>query len=282
MSQAGEHEGEYQTENALCEAFAADARSHGWVVYPEQGGWDILLVRRGVQVGVQAKLVANTKVLVQALPDNRITASNYRERVQRALHAKGPHYRAVLLGSYPGRTPHSKKVAATEFNVLARHLRIVVLTPPHGLHGWRGWVRCGWEYNQCVGWRLDRFDALFYRWFPRNLEYVPPFVPDHAAGIPCPRVVGPWQIAAVKMELRYEKKGYVTLLDAREVAETEGGSWNPSTMLHRFFDCSGEDAPEGGRLQKWVMKPWEHYGTDSDGPASKRWPSVLKALNKGE
>lgn len=67
----------YASEAALCAALAGPARAAGWVVHAEVAYWDLVLVRAGVQVGVQAKLTASWRVLYQAArraeasPDHR-------------------------------------------------------------------------------------------------------------------------------------------------------------------------------------------------------------------
>jgi hypothetical protein len=68
----------YATEAALCTAFTEAARRSGFVVYPEVLGWDLVLVGvGGVQIGVQAKMLASWRVLWQATgpgviyPDHR-------------------------------------------------------------------------------------------------------------------------------------------------------------------------------------------------------------------
>lgn len=75
--------GDYKTEAELCLAFAAVATAAGWTVYNETAGWDQLLVHSsGEQIGVQAKLRPNLKVLYQAL----------------RLRGTGPDWRCVLVG----------------------------------------------------------------------------------------------------------------------------------------------------------------------------------------
>ena len=64
-----------------------------WTVYPETGGFDLLLVQdaTGDQLAVEAKLTFNLKVLEQVLP-GRFDAT-WRHP------AKGPDFRAVLVPS---------------------------------------------------------------------------------------------------------------------------------------------------------------------------------------
>lgn len=78
----------FDTEAALCAAFIAWAARYGWVAYQEWADWDVLLVSSGgVQLGIEAKLTLNMKVLLQTLPERW------------AWRDTGPDYRAVLVGS---------------------------------------------------------------------------------------------------------------------------------------------------------------------------------------
>ncbi len=76
-------------ESDLCAAFTqAVARDLDWTAFNETAGFDILLVRKdGIQIGIEAKLKLNAKVVTQALP--RWLGVEYG--------AIGPHYRAVLV-----------------------------------------------------------------------------------------------------------------------------------------------------------------------------------------
>lgn len=115
----------FATEEAMCVRFTERARATGWEVYPECCGWDLLLVwtgdapeitngpaashdplkhsgkfselhqkltknfvgtlEPGMQVGIQAKLMPNVKVLAQCI--------DHYARVS----APGPDFRAVLV-----------------------------------------------------------------------------------------------------------------------------------------------------------------------------------------
>ena len=93
----------YATEADLCAAFIAwvtecsgktiySRRCPVWTAYAETAGWDILLVSEdGTQIGIQAKLKFNMKVLDQSIPDSWF-----------AWHDRGPDYRAVLIPEQDG------------------------------------------------------------------------------------------------------------------------------------------------------------------------------------
>jgi hypothetical protein len=69
------------------ERLAANDRDKKWTVYPETAGWDLLLVHRDAyQLGIEAKLSLNAKVIAQALAGS----NNYWCK-------DGPDYRAVLV-----------------------------------------------------------------------------------------------------------------------------------------------------------------------------------------
>ena len=66
----------FATEAALCQAFVEWAAPQGWIAYAETAGWDLLLVApSGHQMGVQAKLSLNAKVIAQAAASNLIPAT---------------------------------------------------------------------------------------------------------------------------------------------------------------------------------------------------------------
>ncbi|MFA6168718.1 MAG: hypothetical protein WC700_18995, partial [Gemmatimonadaceae bacterium] len=239
------------TEADLCTAFMDVMRAADWTCYPEQGGWDVLCVRRRVQIGVQAKLVANQHVLMQALPDLPVTI--FRGRKKEA----GPTYRAVLVGQYTGRTPQLQHQTRSAFGTLARHLRLLVFDCRRGdrvqmaddqmLATWHSHPggRSG-DYTTGIVWN-------HYRWRTGNV-WTPPFVPTHAAGVPSPQTVSPWVIAALDLERLCVRRGWVTRADA--VACARG--WNPGTMLNRYFRCTID---KDGSQRKWVLAalPSIHY-----------------------
>ena len=92
----------YATEAELCTAFINWIKSENgktlgrdtapiWTPYAETAGWDILLVADdGTQIGIEAKLKFNMKVLAQSLPDCWDTYADY----------PGPDYRAVLVPKF--------------------------------------------------------------------------------------------------------------------------------------------------------------------------------------
>lgn len=182
----------YETEAALCADFIAWVRRENglvrygetlpvWTVYAETAGWDILLVAEdGTQIGVEAKLSFNMKVLQQCLPD---TWSDW--------HDRGPDYRAVLVPSWDSD-------AARVCNALG-----LALIGSGG--GWQNDFRPGLLQNEAGG--------GWHYWSPGQREKLPEFVPDVAAGMPSPLRLTQWKIAALRIVATLELRGYVTRKD---------------------------------------------------------------------
>jgi len=246
---------QFGREADLCQAFIEFAGRHGWTAYPEQGGWDILLVRADVQVGVQAKLVADLHVLEQVLPEQ----ANYR------VTEVGPTYRAILVGRFAGRTLKAVNRTTNAFYKVCEHLGVIVLQPPVVTSG--TWLRAGYHSNRCVVRKgKRRVHTSIYRWKPGESVWVPPFVPDLPAGVPCPQTVSAWNVAAVRLEMMVSEQGAVYLDDARAVTAEVSGRWNPATLLNRFFKCDRRGRRRGRQLP-WVVRvsPSKAYPKVADG-----------------
>jgi len=177
----------FATEAALCAAFIADATRDGkWTAYAETGGFDILLVRPkdGLQIGIQAKLVLNARVLEQSLPDWYSHGTT------------GPDCRAVLVPDGCGgglstvcdylgltviqqRAPSSRSPHATRF-------RPELPARPND-----------WDY-----WAMKRW----HQWCPNNRIKLPEYVPDVAAGAAAPLQLTDWKIKAIKLAVLLEHR----------------------------------------------------------------------------
>lgn len=188
---------QYATEAALCADFIAwvkriEGRYDGgekalaWTVYAETAGWDILLVGQdGTQVGIEAKLKFNMKVLQQCLPDS-----------WSAWHDRGPDYRAVLVPDWD--SGHANICNALGLGLLGRNgggWGPVDFRP--GLLDNDG--RGGWHY-----------------WSPARRCELPEFVPDVIAGDSAPLRLTKWKIAALRIAATLEVRGHVTRQDFRE------------------------------------------------------------------
>lgn len=196
----------FKTEADLCDAFISCVPAT-WTVYPETCNFDIVLVHNetGAQIGVEAKLTLNAKVLVQVTEN--------RERLSR-----GPDFRAVLVG----------KVVA-ENAILARRLGLKILTvvPRHNPKGYshvspRGYPDGKWVVNRGGAWLPDMTEYKMHRglsWWsgddwedeaPAERLKLPDYVPQVKAGVPAPVKLTDWMIQAIRMCVLVEKIGTVT------------------------------------------------------------------------
>ncbi len=170
-------------ESILCDAFAAAARGDGWTVYPEVGAWDLVLVQDGIQVGVQAKLRGNVTVLRQAMRGRS--------------HRTGPRFRAVLVPK-----------ATRDFRELAAILGLGVYQEIN--------IR---DVRRRVGYYVDKrrpIETPSRPWEHSEALWLPPVATDRPAGVPCPSGLTRWRVAAIKLCLVLEARGYVTRDDFRK------------------------------------------------------------------
>lgn len=179
----------------MCAEFQRIMKDRGWRVFPETSGFDILLVatggarwhstwdqvmNEGLQVGVEAKLRPNIKVLYQSLP-------------MRQGQRSGPDFHMVLTPTH-----------SSEFVMVAARLGILVasITPE---------MRFRRE-------RDLRMPPLFP--FARCLYEEPCWVPgvevEMSAGAASPRTLSPWKLKAVRFCIEAEKRDFVTASDFAE------------------------------------------------------------------
>lgn len=155
-----------------------------WTIYPETAGWDLLLVHRdGYQVGIEAKLILNAKVIEQALSN--------------ADHSfwgmEGPDYRAVLV-------PEGK--IQNHLSKICTHIGIGVIKMS------RRWFQPHMALPD---------EASNYRpwpnWCPSRRCTLPDYVPDVEGGHSAPLRLTIWKIKAIKLCILLERRGYVTRAD---------------------------------------------------------------------
>ncbi len=202
----------YATEAALCAAFIDWAKAQGgtvrrgirapiWTPYAETEGWDILLVAEdGTQIGVQAKLAFNMKVLAQTVPG-----------CWDHWHDRGPDYRAVLV---PERNADHMAICAS--------LGLMMFTPPQGR--WESGFAPGLDMEHSVGWHY---------WSPRKRCPLPEFVPDVVAGASAPVQLTKWKIAALRVIATLELQGFVTRDDFKRLAVDPRAWTGPAGWLLR-------------------------------------------------
>ena len=201
-------------ETELCDGFAARARESGWLVYPETGGWDLLLVAQtaartepGTQVGVQAKLRANVEVIAQAM--DAAPLHDFDERpIPNSLGAfvpKGPDFRTVLVPKWSG-----------EFRALCRALRLHVYT--HGSE---------FRHVETVHVPPEGLRRTVNRYA------LPPIVPSWSGGAPSPKTLSGWRIGALRICATLRARGFVSPADFKahgiDSSRWVAGGWVTST-----------------------------------------------------
>jgi hypothetical protein len=210
----------------------------GFKIYPECGGWDLVLVRGQIQIGIQAKLRFNAHVLAQALCDSD----------------HGPHYRAIAC-------PISRS-SRSDAVTIADRCRLLVLDMSRDPKHWLlvpPWLRFRPAWRPAVRWRP-------FRW-PGKRLWLPPEVPDLPAGVPSPEVVGPWQLLVCEAEALARHRGWLAKADLYPIMKAVGAQCRAETVLGHFYECTGERLGPKTRACKWVLHPRWH-------PASKRYPTA--------
>jgi hypothetical protein len=172
---------QYETEAQLCATFMHWAKNQGWTSYAETEGWDILLVAPdGTQIGVQAKMKFNMKVIIQAIP-NRWDAWK----------KHGPDFRSLLLPMHDG-----------DADNVCGALGLVAFYPSYP--------------KECFSPSLDASnERLWHFWNPEQRHPLPEFVPDVAAGVSSPVQLTKWKIGALRITAVLNLRGYVTREDFR-------------------------------------------------------------------
>jgi hypothetical protein len=180
----------FLTEADLCAAFIA-AVEKPWVCYGETAGWDILVVNSvdDRQIGIQAKLKLNAKVMAQAVEGP-------------SWHGvAGPDYRAVLV-------PADQQ---NDLTVLAPFCGITIIG-----------IRTPGTYNYGLPFSPDLpvgvsyapgHDDNWYEQLPGKRHHVPEYVPDVIAGASSPIQLTKWKIAALQLAVLLENTGYLTRAD---------------------------------------------------------------------
>lgn len=184
----------FTSEAELCADFISHIReryrnnsySGSWVCYPETAGWDILLVRKedGVQIGIEAKLSLNEKVVSQAL-DGLSAWEQGRT---------GPDFRAILV-------PKTRENSVFPFFCDLLGVKIIPwvekanLSLPGRFAKWQGSGHDHW-------WG----DATWTPWLPDHRHKLPDYVPDVAAGTAAPIQLSHWKITAIKIQCILEER----------------------------------------------------------------------------
>lgn len=182
----------FETEADLCKVFCDSVSAGGdWNVYAETAGFDILLAHKTFdwQIGIEAKLALNAKVLTQILPSRW---SN---------NLVGPDFRAVLV-------PEGK---ATGLAPVCDYLGITVIQCRHETHIDQRATRYGViPYRPVLPDPKFQYDISrdygWFEWSPWQRCALPEYIPDVAAGLPSPRQLSEWKIKAIKLAILMESR----------------------------------------------------------------------------
>lgn len=206
----------FSSEAEMCDAFLK-AIKQPWVAYAETQGWDILLVHAtdGRQIGIQAKLKLNAKVLTQAAETHGWWALR-----------RGPDYRAVLIPEYVNR----------DLEDLAAFCSLTVIKVRHspGRHGT--------AFFPSLEFIED--DQYYHQLMPSERLALPEFIPDVRAGMPSPRQLTTWKIGVLKLSILLAETGYLTRADFRR----------HKIDIRRFIGPGGSLRPGGGAFvatERW-------------------------------
>lgn len=161
---------------------------HRWTAYQEACGWDIVMVNGlGIQLGIEAKMSLNAKVIDQALQ----ASMNCYDR-------NGPDFRAVLVPS--GKVQH--------------HLGRICTAIGLGLITVRTDEDRGRPWYQLPG-DNPEYSQRWVHWYPEEQLKLPEYIPDVEAGKKSPVSLTQWKIRAIKLHIVLERRGYVTRADMR-------------------------------------------------------------------
>lgn len=195
-----------------------------WTAYHETAGWDLLLVgETGVQVGIEAKMSLNAKVLVQALPGKWSSP-------------EGPDYRAVLV-------PMTQ--VQNHLDEIAGHLGITVIRMGGGSSG----GRIMWGTNpSSLPEENDKTRTLYsfrdwHSWFPERRCKLPDYVPDVMGGKAAPVALTEWKIKAIKLSVLLDRRGIVTRADMKALAIS------PSRWTDAYNGFLRADRERGGYVR---------------------------------
>jgi hypothetical protein len=220
----------FSSEEALCDSFL-ETVPDTWEVYPETGGYDIVLVHKesGFQIAIEAKLRLNPKVLRQILPTSHMSADI------------GPDLRAVLVGE-----------ASEDMEFLARHTGVTVLrmhkSDPKAYSRLAGGnIGGGWQSfpKLPVAKGGGRYVSVTEasEWFdlsPMNRIALPEYVPQVKAGRPSPIVLSDWKISSMKMIYWLDLHGSVTRRHFRNL------------RLNATFWMDHKHLKQGSNRGEWV------------------------------
>lgn len=202
-----------RTEAEICDIFRTAAEGDGWVVYPEIGQWDLLLVWSGdhpqwrgtpkidpgTQIGIEAKLRANVDALAQCIERPKTTGPDYRAVLAPRV---GASFRTVAKAlsvatySIAGNTPKPDGDLDSDLVYMSRGgIRQPIMAPPMDL-----------------------------QWHPKRRHKLPPIVPTFSGGEASPRSLTRWRISALRIMARLRAGEEMSAADFR-AAGTDHRIW---------------------------------------------------------
>jgi hypothetical protein len=206
----------FATEAAMCAEFTRQLKNgryrKEWTAYAETAGFDMLLVHgSGMQIGVEAKLSLNVKVLTQALPEPWQESKGI-----------GPDFRAVLV---------PRDASQVGLGAISARLGLTIISvwPEHQVKDGGRVISSGFAPS------LPSDDWHDYRWFdwcPAERCRLPDFIPDVEAGHPAPVKLTSWKIGAIKLAVLLERRGFLTPHDFKHV-NVSSSRWTQSNWLQR-------------------------------------------------
>lgn len=249
-------EASFATEREMCAAFIAAIDKRIWIPYPETQGWDILLVRKtdGFQIGIQAKLKLNADVINQAIEDG-----------YGAYWSNGPDCRAVLV-------PWNCTGRLTK---IASYIGVTVVRMYPGVNRPR--------FNPDLP-RDGDPSANSTDWFqtcPKKRHSLPEYVPDVPAGASAPVQLTNWKIAAIKIAVTLEKRGFVTRHDFSHIGldhrrwTAPGNQW---LQVENGHFVAGERLPD---FKKQHPRVYTEIAADADDWMLKELPMTQMSFKAG-
>lgn len=216
----------FAKESDLCAAFIA-ALPKGWTAYAETGGFDILLAcdADGFQIGVEAKLRLNAKVICQAAEG------------MSTWHVAGPQpdCRAVLV---PAGCGMDLVGVCTLLGIT-----VIRVVEPGGKDPKRRFSSDPF-YPRLPGSNSECREQWFER-APAKRVKLPDYVPDTISGDSAPLKLTEWKIKAIKIVVLLARRGAVHRADFKAIGIDMSRWINPHA---RWL----VKAPEGG----WVAGPY--------------------------
>ncbi len=254
----------WPSEEAMCDRLKTCLEREGWAVYPETHGFDIFAVyggddagddysglRHGDTMRVEAKMRPTFKLLEQVLGSYGYVVD---ETGKKRYRFRGVHWRAVLIPQLvPG------------FEAVVRALDIMPMTCARYCYEALAWV-------QKDPTPATRDFPAWARHEPKEPLLAPKLKVDMPAGVPCPRTVTPWKVAAVKMMLRLRAGEQVTSTDFAAVKLNHSELRCATFRQHGWLDDTGK---RDGRFHIWKLG--ENPTTT---PPDLKYPEIVAAVQR--